>query len=89
MFCSPAQAGNRDYMGRHKMKLDDFNVVADLIGMKKRSREAVWLMEVEGMTGYFAAQQMDISESTVSRAHARFRRAVGKLNTLSGHLPLR
>ncbi|KIA79542.1 MULTISPECIES: sigma factor-like helix-turn-helix DNA-binding protein [Chromobacterium] len=71
------------------MKLDDFNVVADLIGMKKRSREAVWLMEVEGMTGYYAAQQMDISESTVSRAHSRFRRAIKQLNTLAGHLPLR
>ncbi len=70
------------------MKLDDFNVVADLIGMKKRSREAVWLMEVEGMTGYSAAQQMDISESTVSRAHARFRRAIRQVNALAGHLPL-
>ncbi|AUH50696.1 hypothetical protein CXB49_07715 [Chromobacterium sp. ATCC 53434] len=70
------------------MKLDDFNVVADLIGMKKRSREAVWLMEVEGMTGYSAAQQMDISESTVSRAHARFRRAIRQVNELAGHLPL-
>ena len=30
------------------------------------------------MTGYFAAQQMDISESTVSRAHSRFRRALQK-----------
>jgi DNA-directed RNA polymerase specialized sigma24 family protein len=70
------------------MKLDDFNQVADLIGLKKRSREAVWLMEVEGMTGYFAAQQMDISESTVSRAHTRFRLALRKLNALSTHLPL-
>ncbi|KMN77145.1 MULTISPECIES: sigma factor-like helix-turn-helix DNA-binding protein [Chromobacterium] len=70
------------------MKLDDFNQVADLIGLKKRSREAVWLMEVEGMTGYFAAQQMDISESTVSRAHSRFRRALQKINALAGHLPL-
>ncbi|OWY40122.1 hypothetical protein CEK28_05155 [Xenophilus sp. AP218F] len=71
------------------MKLDDFNVVADLIGLKKRSREAVWLMEVEGMSGYFAAKQMDISESTVSRAHSRFRNALLKVNALAGHLPLR
>lgn len=70
------------------MKIDDLNQIADIIGMKKRSREAVWLMEVEGMTGYAAAQQMDLSESTVSRAHSRFRRTLLQLNSLASHLPL-
>ncbi|HJV07915.1 sigma-70 region 4 domain-containing protein [Paludibacterium denitrificans] len=70
------------------MKLDHFNEVADLIGLKKRPREAVWLMEVEGMTGYYAARQMDLSESTVSRAHSRFRKALKQVNSLSRFLPL-
>lgn len=70
------------------MKLEQFNHVADLIGLKKQSREAVWLMEIDGMTGYAAAKQLDISESTVSRAHARFRRAIKELNAMATHLPL-
>lgn len=70
------------------MRLEQFNHVADLIGLKKKSREAVWLMEIDGMTGYAAAHQLDISESTVSRAHARFRKAIRALNELAPHLPL-
>ncbi|NDV12753.1 MULTISPECIES: sigma factor-like helix-turn-helix DNA-binding protein [Crenobacter] len=70
------------------MRLDIFNQVADLIGLKKRSREAVWLIEIDGMTCSGAARQMDLSVSTVSRAHARFRRAIGAINALTPHLPI-
>lgn len=70
------------------MRLEHFNHIANLIGLKKKSREAVWLMEIDGMTGYAASKQLDISQSTVSRAHARFRRALKEINALSPHLPL-
>lgn len=70
------------------MRLELFNQVADLIGLKKRSREAVWLIEIEGMTCSGAARQMDLSVSTVSRAHARYRRAVHAINVMAPHLPM-
>ncbi|AXK39881.1 sigma factor-like helix-turn-helix DNA-binding protein [Crenobacter cavernae] len=70
------------------MTIDHFNHIADLIGLKKKSREAVLLMEIEGMTGYSAAKQMDLSESTVSRAHSRFRKAIKEINSLAKFLPL-
>ncbi|KZE25321.1 sigma-70-like protein [Crenobacter luteus] len=70
------------------MTIEHFNHIADLIGLKKRSREAVLLMEIEGMTGYSAAKQMDLSESTVSRAHSRFRKAIKEINALAKYLPL-
>ena len=63
------------------MRLEHFNHIANLIGLKKKSREAVWLIEIDGMTGYAAARQLDISLSTVSRAHARFRSAMKQLSS--------
>lgn len=56
------------------MTLTQFNRLADIAGLKKRTRDAVWLIEIDGMTGVSAARQMDLSRSTVSRAHARFKR---------------
>jgi DNA-directed RNA polymerase specialized sigma24 family protein len=56
------------------MTLTQFNRLADMAGLKKRTRDAVWLIEIDGMTGVSAARQMDLSRSTVSRAHARFKR---------------
>jgi hypothetical protein len=38
-------------------------------------------MEIDGMTGYAASRQLDISLSTVSRAHARFRSAMKQLSS--------
>lgn len=70
------------------MRLEHFNHIANLIGLKKKSREAVWLIEIDGMTGYAASRQLDISQSTVSRAHARFRKALDQINQLTPHLPL-
>lgn len=63
------------------MRLEHFNHIANLIGLKKKSREAVCLMEIDGMTGYAASRQLDISLSTVSRAHARFRSAMKQLSS--------
>ena len=59
------------------MKLAVFNSLADTLGLKPRAREAVRLMEIEGMTCRSVACQLDISLSTVSRAHSRFCRAAG------------
>ncbi|MDC7715995.1 MULTISPECIES: sigma factor-like helix-turn-helix DNA-binding protein [Vogesella] len=70
------------------MRLEHFNHIANLIGLKKKSREAVWLIEIDGMTGYAASRQLDISQSTVSRAHARFRKALNEINQLTPYLPL-
>lgn len=58
------------------MRLEKMKRIADQIGLKKRSREAVCLMEIDGMTCYAASCQLDISPSTVSRAYARFRQAM-------------
>jgi DNA-directed RNA polymerase specialized sigma24 family protein len=74
--------------GETIMRLEHFNHIANLIGLKKKSREAVWLIEIDGMTGYAASRQLDISQSTVSRAHARFRKALHQINQLTPHLPL-
>ncbi|GGY06438.1 sigma-70 region 4 domain-containing protein [Paludibacterium paludis] len=57
------------------MKLAEFNRLVDSLGLNPRAREAVRLMEIEGMTCRSAACQLDISLSTVSRAHSRFCRA--------------
>lgn len=56
------------------MTINLFNRLADMAGLKRRTRDAVWLIELDGMTGVAAARQMDLNRSTVSRAHARFKR---------------
>lgn len=58
------------------MRLEKMKRVIDQIGLKKRSREAVCLIEIDGMSCLAASQQLDISPSTVSRAHCRFRNAI-------------
>ncbi|MOA03774.1 hypothetical protein D3C78_1232970 [compost metagenome] len=63
------------------MRLEQMKRIADMIGLKKKSREAVCLVEIDGMTGYAASRQLDISLSTVSRAHARFRSAMKQLSS--------
>lgn len=65
------------------MRLEQMKRIADLIGLKNKSREAVCLMEIDGMSCYAASHQLDISRSTVSRAHARFRNALSQLAQLS------
>ncbi len=68
------------------MKLTVFKTLADSLGLKPRAREAVWLMEIEGMSRGSVACQLDISPSTVSRAHSRFCRAACGNGSLAGML---
>ncbi|CUA86214.1 MULTISPECIES: hypothetical protein [Gulbenkiania] len=64
------------------MKLAYFNQVADRIGLETHAREAVWLMEIDGMPSHYAARQMDMPQAKVSLAHARFMRALRQTTVL-------
>lgn len=54
------------------MTLNHFNLIANQLALSHRAREAVSLIEIEGMSNVAAARQLDLSASTVSRAHGRF-----------------
>ena len=51
----------------------EFNQWADKVGVSGMSRDAVRLIEVEGLSINAAARQTGLAPSTVSRAHARYR----------------
>ena len=50
-----------------------FEAWADRAGLSGKSREAVRLIEMEGMSINGAARARGIDPSTVSRAHARYK----------------
>lgn len=64
------------------MTTDTATTLCDLAGITGQSREAMILIYADGLTGYAAAQQLGIAQSTVSRARERFIAAVELHNRL-------
>jgi DNA-directed RNA polymerase specialized sigma subunit len=64
------------------MTPDTATLVCDMAGIKGQSRSAMLLVYADGLTGYAAAQQLGITQSTVSRARERFIAAVELHNRL-------
>ena len=56
------------------MTLAEFRRLADAHKITGRTREALRLVTVDGLTAYAAAQQVGIAQSTVGRAKERIER---------------
>ena len=52
----------------------EFRRLADAHRLRGKTREALWLVMVDGITAYAAAQQMGVEQSTISRARKRLER---------------
>ncbi len=56
------------------MTAAEFRRLADAHRLRGKTREALQLVMVDGLTAYVAAQQMGVEQSTISRARKRIER---------------